>query len=340
VDFGIILGDSPASVSSADHFDSILRQVDVAQRIGMNHILIGQHFMFEGSRWLQPVPVLARLAAEVDANVHLVTQVMIAPLYHPVLLAEELATLDIVTEGRLIVGLGLGYLRTEYDVLGVPFEQRGSRLDEIIELLKLFWTSDRVNFHGRYWQFNDVPVHIHPVQRPYPPIWIGAASEAGVRRAARVGAHWPIRPQETASDLPKMLRLFSDARVEAGLPPSTQQPLRREIMVGADRDDALAKAVRVAGPSFVTMAKARNPDVTENELLTSLPKTLSSYWVLGNAAECARELREIGQSAPVNPVITRSSWPGMTTADSVSYLERLGEELVPMMREFQPVSGI
>ena len=87
MDFGIILGDIPTTVSERDHFDSILRQVEAAQRAGMNYILMGQHFMFEGSRWFQPVPVLARLAGELDPHVRLVTQILIAPLYHPVLLA-------------------------------------------------------------------------------------------------------------------------------------------------------------------------------------------------------------------------------------------------------------
>ena len=91
-----------------------------------------QHFVFPDSRWLQPVPLLARLAAEVDPDVRLVTTVMIAPVYPPVLLAEELATLDIVSEGRLIVGLGAGYMREEYAAFGVPFEERFARLEECI----------------------------------------------------------------------------------------------------------------------------------------------------------------------------------------------------------------
>jgi alkanesulfonate monooxygenase SsuD/methylene tetrahydromethanopterin reductase-like flavin-dependent oxidoreductase (luciferase family) len=145
MDFGIILGDIPTTVPEKDHFDSILRQ-EAAQRAGMNHILMGQHFIFERSRWLQPVPVLARLAGELDSHVRLVTQIMIAPLYHPVMLAEELATLDVVTDGRLSVGLGLGYIPAEYELLGVPFNERGARLNETIEILKLMWAQDRVSY--------------------------------------------------------------------------------------------------------------------------------------------------------------------------------------------------
>src|SRR4051812_42985913 len=109
MDVGIQLGDVPVGIDPASHFDGVLRQVEAAQRNGLKSIVVGQHFLWPETRWLQPVPLLARLGAEVDRDVRLVTQVLLAPLYPPVLLAEELATLDIVTEGRLTVGLGLGW---------------------------------------------------------------------------------------------------------------------------------------------------------------------------------------------------------------------------------------
>ena len=181
MDFGIILGDIPTTVSEKDHFDSILRQVEAAQRAGMNHILIGQHFIFERSRWLQPVPVLARLAGELDSHVRLVTQILIAPLYHPVLLGEELATLDVVTDGRLSVGLGLGYIPAEYELFGVPFNQRGARLNETIEILKLMWTQDRVSYAGKHFALDDIPAHI---RRAGAQGQLGHAVHEGRRRAA------------------------------------------------------------------------------------------------------------------------------------------------------------
>ena len=100
-----------------------MRIAEAAQENDFTYIAIGQHFLYGDLRWLQPVPLLARLAAEVAPHVRLVTQIMIAPLYHPVLLAEEIATLDVVTEGRLVFGVGLGYRPEEFDYLGVPFRR-------------------------------------------------------------------------------------------------------------------------------------------------------------------------------------------------------------------------
>jgi alkanesulfonate monooxygenase SsuD/methylene tetrahydromethanopterin reductase-like flavin-dependent oxidoreductase (luciferase family) len=341
MDFGIILGDIPTTVSEKDHFDSILRQVEAAQRAGMNHILMGQHFIFERSRWLQPVPVLARLAGELDPHVRLVTQILIAPLYHPVMLAEELATLDVVTDGRLSVGLGLGYIPAEYELFGVPFSERGARLNETIEILKLMWTQDRVSYRGKHFQLDDIPVHIRPLQRPHPPIWIGAGSPAGIRRAARLGDAWPITPQVKPAELAGQLGAFFDARAEAGRPRSGRQPLRREIMVGRDREDALAKAVEVASPWYLNMAKTgHNKYVDPEGLIASIPGVLAGHWVLGDAGDCARQLREIGATVPVNPVITRANWPGMSPGESVSYIELLGEELIPALKDFESVISL
>jgi alkanesulfonate monooxygenase SsuD/methylene tetrahydromethanopterin reductase-like flavin-dependent oxidoreductase (luciferase family) len=341
MDFGIILGDTPTTVSPKDHLDSILRQVNAAQSAGMNHILIGQHFIFERSRWFQPVPLLARLAGELDSHMRLVTQILIAPLYHPVLLGEELATLDVVTGGRLSVGLGLGYIPGEYELFGVPFNERGQRLNETIEILKLMWTQDRVTYHGRHFTLDDIPIHIRPIQQPHPPIWVGAGSPAGIERAARLGDAWPITPQVAPKDLPAQLGGFFDARAKAGRSRSGRQPLRREIMLGANYDDALAKAVEVATPWYVNMANTgHNKYVDPEGLVKSIPGVLSTHWVLGNAEECAAQLRAIGESVPVNPVITRANWPGMTPDDSVAYIETLGEQLIPLLKDFESVTAL
>ncbi len=341
MDFGIILGDIPTTVSEREHFDSILRQVEAAQRAGMNHILMGQHFMFERSRWFQPVPIMARLAGELDPHVRLVTQIIIAPLYHPVLLAEELATLDVVTGGRISVGLGIGYIPKEYEVFGVPFKQRGSRLEETVQILKQMWTQDRVNHVGKHFTLKDIPVHIRPLQIPHPPIWIGAGSAAGVERAARLDAKWPITPQVPPADLAGQLAGFFDARARAGMPRRGRQPLRREIMLGRDRESALARAVEVAMPWYLNMAATgHNRYVDPEGLVKSIPSVLSTHWVLGSPDECATQLREIGSTVPVDPVITRANWPGMSAEESVAYIDQLGNELVPLLADFQPVDDL
>src|SRR4028118_720551 len=149
---GMLLSDVPSSVPPAQQFDDVRRIVAAAQQAGMTYIAIGQHFLYGDLRWLQPVPLLARLAAECDREARLATQstiahvehpglhgpgsagggrraarVLVPPGYHPVLVAEELATLDVVTEGRLVFGAGIGYRPPEVQHLRVPFKERAAR---------------------------------------------------------------------------------------------------------------------------------------------------------------------------------------------------------------------
>ena len=332
---GIILSDLPTRVPAAEHLSSVLRQVEAAQNAGMTYVMIGQHFLFPGSRWLQPVPLLARLSGELDPHVKLATSVMLAPLYHPVVLAEELATLDIVSGGRLVVGLGTGYMPEEFAAFGIPFDERVPRFEECIALLEELWTHDTVTFEGRFWQLHDAPVHLKPVQQPRPPLWIGAMRRPGVLRAARLGDGWLITPTVTPEDVVSMVGVFAQERERLGKP-LLPQPLRREIVVGADRADALARATRMGREWYDRMVAIASPGFGPGQKLATIDDFVRTGFVTGTADDCFREIRLIADQVAVNPVITRANWPGMTTEEAISYIDSLADELVPMLREYEP----
>src|SRR5438128_3920276 len=228
VQVGLLLSDVPSTVPPAQQFKDIVRVAQTAERNGFTYIAIGQHFLYGDLRWLQPVPLLARLAGEVGPQVRLVTQIMVAPLYHPLLLAADIATLDIVTQRRLIFGAGLGYRAEEFDYFGVPYRERAARMDEALVLLNKLWTNDEVTFDGRFWKLEGVRPHIQPVQSPHPPIWIGAHSLAGAKRAGKFGDAYATppetRPHEIAERFEAVREGFS-ARGKAFGP----QPLRRNV---------------------------------------------------------------------------------------------------------------
>jgi alkanesulfonate monooxygenase SsuD/methylene tetrahydromethanopterin reductase-like flavin-dependent oxidoreductase (luciferase family) len=227
---GIHLSDIPATTPAATHFRDIRRIAEAAQRNGFSLISLGQHFLYGDLRWLQPIPLLARLAADVDPHVRLLTNILIAPLYHPVLLAEEFATLDVVTEGRVVIGLGLGYRADEFTALGVPHKERAARLDEMIGLMKRLWTEDEVSHDGRFWHLDSVRPHIRPVQQPHPPIWVGGVALAGARRAGRLGDGYIANPEAEPADIRERLLAVQAEMALRGraMPP---QPLRRNVML-------------------------------------------------------------------------------------------------------------
>lgn len=328
MDVGIILGDVPVSTSAQAHLSMLLRQVEAAQRAGVRYITMGQHFLYDGYRWLQPIPTLARLAAEVSPETKLVTTVILLPLYHPVVAAEELATLDVVSEGRLIVGVGLGYRQSEFVNLGVEFDQRVERFEEALELMTRLWTEPHVRHQGRHFEV-DGDTHITTWQQPRPPLWVGADSAAGVRRAARLGDAWVIGPNKDPDNIGRLVDVFGAERTRLGLPAATH-PIRRDVAFGPNPDNALA--------GFAARTAARYRGYATNERsgygAVSL-ESLARHVVHGTVEDCVTAVRGLASQLPIGPLIVRPQWPGMTTAEVVSYLDQLGG-LVDGLRGLEP----
>ena len=164
---------------------------------------------------LDPVVALA-FAAAVTAEVRLGTAVINAPFVPPALLARQLTSLDVLSRGRLDVGLGLGWAPEEFAALGVPFDHRGARLEDAVGALTALWADDPVEFHGR---FTDVPPSRFlpkPVQRPRPPILLGATAEAGLRRAGRIADGWISSSRFDLRDVSTAVATVRNAAQEAG----------------------------------------------------------------------------------------------------------------------------
>ena len=134
---------------------------------------------------------LATYIAGVTRKLRLVTGVMVVPLRNPLVTAKVLASIDVLSEGRLVVGCGAGWERQEFEVLGAPpFARRGAAVDEYIEVFRECWTSDTPAYDGEFVRVSGFPFQPKPVQKPHPPLWIGGESPAAIRRAAKLGDGW------------------------------------------------------------------------------------------------------------------------------------------------------
>ena len=139
---------------------------------------------------LEQLAVLAFLAAR-TSRIRLLTSIMVVPHRNPVFAAKALATVDILSGGRLTVGCGVGWMREEFEAIGTPpFAERGRVADEYLRVFKELWTSDAPNFDGAYARFANVTFLPKPVQKPHPPLWIGGESVPAMKRAARLGDGW------------------------------------------------------------------------------------------------------------------------------------------------------
>ena len=339
VQVGMLLSDVPKSVTPGQQFKDILRIVEAAQRNGFTHIAIGQHFLYGELRWLQPVPLLARLAAECDPDTRLVTQIMIAPLYHPVMLAEEIATLDVVTEGRLVFGAGLGYRPEEFDYLDVPYKERAGRFDESLELMKKLWTQETVTHHGKYWTLDDVHPHIFPVQDPHPPIWIGAHAMPGVRRAAKYGDGFVCPPETPKHEVARRYKIVQDG-FDARGKEFGPQPLRRNILVADTREEAIVEYARVAKGRYLTYAAKGLDVLTDTDLEKEFAEAVAGHAVIGTPDEVVAQLVDLVTTLPVDPLMVRPQWPTMDVDETIATIERLGREVVPAIKAITPRQDI
>ena len=172
------------------------------------------------------------------------------------MLAEEIATLDVVTEGRLVFGAGLGYRPEEFDYLGVPYKERAGRFDESLELMTRLWTEETVTFHGKYWTLEDVHPHLFPVQKPHPPIWIGAHAIPGVRRAAKYGDAYACPPETPKDEVARRYAIVRDGFEARGktfaAAAAPQLPRRRQPRGGDGR-------VRAGRPGPVPHLRRQGP---------------------------------------------------------------------------------
>ncbi|HSE06140.1 MAG TPA: TIGR03619 family F420-dependent LLM class oxidoreductase [Methylomirabilota bacterium] len=165
---------------------------------------------------LEQLPLMAFVAAR-TRTLRLISSVMILPYRNPVVTAKMLATIDVLSRGRVTVGVGVGWLREEFEALAAPpFERRGAVSDEYLRIFKTLWTQDPASYHGEFYRFESIRCLPHPVQKPHPPIWVGGHSPAALRRVARLGDGWhpvganpavPLRPPELRGLLGELYRL-------------------------------------------------------------------------------------------------------------------------------------
>jgi probable F420-dependent oxidoreductase len=188
------------NVGIGSDVDAMIRIAQAAEQAGLESVWTGEHVVLPDPRvapspcgpqtpFLDPIVALSHIAA-CTVNLRLGTGVIILPQRNPLVLAKELASLDVVSKGRLIFGLGAGYLEPEFRAIGAPFEQRGAITDEAIVVLKSLWMMEKPAHQGKFFSFADIDAQPRPVQKPYPPIVVGGMSRPGVRRAVRYGNGW------------------------------------------------------------------------------------------------------------------------------------------------------
>ena len=237
-------------------------------------------------RYFEPLAILNFLAGR-TSRVRLGTSVLILPMRNPIEVAKEVAGADVLSQGRILFGVGVGWFKEEFDVLKVPFHERGRRTDEYLQICKTLWTQEPATLQGRYYQFKDARFGPKPVQRPHPPILIAGHSPAALRRAARFGDGWhpfALTPEAFNAVVPQ----FHAAVKEAGRRP---EDIEVSLKVRLRFGDGPAPQPPLHGSPAQVIAtiKAYEALGVQHLVLDFVPETIDN--VLATMERFAREVR-------------------------------------------------
>jgi probable F420-dependent oxidoreductase len=310
-----------------------VEQVKLMVQAGYDSVWLGQHYVTAPDQYFQPMPLLGRIAA--DAGVMILgTNIVLLPLHHPVEIAEQFATLDALTGGRIVLGVGLGYREEEFAAFGIPIKTRVGRMTESIEIIKRLWTEDALSFEGKYFRLDKVSIRPRPVQKPRPPIWVGAVSEPAIRRAAVHGDAWMAAPQDSVAKMKELIALYRQARTEAGLPPAAEFGKILDMYVAPTREQAWRDGAPAIAEKYRSYAAwGLGGGQSEGQSLdTTIEELARNRFVIGDPDDCIQEFRRHRDELGVTHLMIRVQFPGMTQRQVMDCLRLVGERVLPALR--------
>lgn len=294
--FGIYLAvaDPPGARNLAQRVQEACREAELAERCGFDACLMGEHHQDPDGFIPSPLLLLAAIAARTQ-RIRLGTTVLLLPLQHPFKVAEDAATLDVLSGGRCILGVGTGYQPRDFTPFGVDPKHRGSLLDEGLQIIRACWTEERVSFHGRHFSLDNVSQHPRPVQQPRPPIWVGGWGPKGFERAARLGDAWVTDPLQHLAVLRQHQAEYRAVAERYGGRPSTI--LMRDVWVAASHQEAVEDAERYMLPmlryywrnkAFVEEDPVLRGVTADSDLTPE--RMFEDRVVLGSAKDCVAQI--------------------------------------------------
>ena len=322
---------SPTDRTPTQIIDEAIEVVRAASRMGYAWVSMGQHWLSHPTVWPQPYPLIARLAPE-TGSMQLKTSVLLLPLLNPVEVAENVATLDHITHGRLLLGVAIGYREKELETVGLGRKDRAPKLEESIHLLKQLWSGEEVTFQGKYAKVTKGRMGFTPYQKPHPPIEMGAQSEGATKRAARISDGVFFGPQVAWGDIRKLADVYRQARQEAGHADVGILGASRSLMVGKSKEDAAQTARQYLEKTFnmyrTWEMQEASPTSTMVPLQLGFDKPLDDWTVHGSPRDCVETLLRARDEVGLNRIgFTIYSLPRAPQA-RIEYLQMIAEEIV------------
>jgi probable F420-dependent oxidoreductase len=319
-------------IEGGHYYDEALAEVTRAEELGFDSVWMEEHHAVANHYWPSPLTVLAGFATR-TSKVTLGTDIAVAAFHHPVRLAEDVAMLDVMSRGRVTLGIAIGYKPDEFALYGVPLDKRGARFEEQLAIMKGLWTGEHVSVTGTYYAV-DGRLEPRPVQQPHPPLWIGGWGEITLRRAATLADNWIPGPTADLARLVLGKKRFLENRQAAGQTvPVAEWPLTRDVII-ADTD----KRARELAEKHIMVAYRReyaggwrHPFI-DADIATDLDKLREDRFIIGGPDQAVVQIRRFIEEYGMTHLICRTFFPGMPHVHIMRELELLAKEVLPAFR--------
>ena len=318
---------SPTDRPATQIIDEAIEVVHAASTMGYAWVSMGQHMISYPTVWPQPFPLIARLAPE-TGTMQIKSSVILLPLLNAVDVAENVATLDHITHGRLVLGVAIGYREKELEAAGLTRKDRVPKLEESLQVMKRLWAGEEVTFSGAYTKLTKARLGFTPYQKPHPPIEMGAQSEGATKRAARLADSVFFGPQVAWGDIKKLVEVYRNERREMGQDPVIGLGASRSLIVGKSKEDATRVAHQYVEKTFNMYRSWEMQEKDMVPLQLGFDRSLDDWALVGSPGDCVEKLLAVRESTGLDRVgFTIYSLPREPQA-RIEYMQMIAEEIV------------
>jgi probable F420-dependent oxidoreductase len=311
--------------------DEVIAEAQLAEASGFDSCFFGEHHQDHDGFLPSPLIVATAVAARTH-SLRVGTSVLLLPLHHPVHVAEDAITLDLVSKGRVVLGVGIGYQPADFHAFGLPMEHRVALFEESVEILRLCWAGERFSFRGKHYTLEDVQIRPRPFQASGPPLWIGASVPAAARRAGRLADGFVGTPSTTLETATRLADIYKDAARQA----------RRQFEVIQMRDawvaHTRAEADRVYGPHVMAAYRyywehrlSEFKDLSADTQFT-LDNLAPDRLILGDPETCVREFQRWQKATGASTFLLRlrhAHSGGPPHQEIMAAIRLFGERVLP-----------
>ena len=315
-------------------FAELMAQARVLNELAYDSVTTGSHFSTHPHREFMQVPYLCRVMAEAP-NLRLNAGIVLLSLHNPLEVAENFAAMDVMSGGRVILGCALGYRDVEYKAFGVRKGEGVARFEKNLAAIKALWAGGRVSISGGHFELDGAALSLPLVQRPHPPIWIGANADIAVKRAARLGDCWYLAPHQNLETFVRQIDLYRAELERVRRPFPEELPMRREVFCARSHDEA----VQIAAPYikrqydlYQSWGQDKAMAKGDQNITMDYKDLARDRFIVGDPDEVAAEILRYNQVLGVNHIIMSVQGVGMPQTQVLETFHLMAEEVFPKVR--------